>query len=201
MLEKYLPSVVTATESFPGSEIIVVDNGSTDGSSDAAAARWPAIVLLKNPGNYGFARAVNRGVAAAKGKYICLLNTDARLQPDTLLILKTYLDAHADAGMVTAQMFGVEVFVEHTGHQQASEELQVPLATMDEFVRHHNPGIARVDTHEKPRHQRVHPEEAVDGHQSDRQAQVQELEPHQEVEKGIEGPRRELRGGLPPLLR
>jgi GT2 family glycosyltransferase/tRNA A-37 threonylcarbamoyl transferase component Bud32 len=93
-------------ESIPADvETILIDNGSTDGSSDAAAARWPAIVLLKNPGNYGFARAVNRGVAAAKGKYICLLNTDARLQPDTLSILKTYLDAHADAGMVTAQLY------------------------------------------------------------------------------------------------
>lgn len=93
-------------ESIPaGTETILVDNGSSDGSSDAAAARWPSIVLLKNPGNYGFARAVNRGMAVAKGKYLCLLNTDARLSPDTLAILADYLDKHPDAGMVTAQLY------------------------------------------------------------------------------------------------
>lgn len=92
-------------ESIPaGVETIVVDNGSKDGSPDAIAAKFPSITLIRNAANLGFARAVNQGVAASRGKYVCLLNNDARLSPDTLSTLAAYMDAHPDVGMTAPQL-------------------------------------------------------------------------------------------------
>jgi GT2 family glycosyltransferase len=72
-------------ESLPaGVETIVVDNGSKDGSPDEIAAKVPSAVVIRNRANLGFARAANQGLAAAKGKVLCLLHHDARLLPGAL---------------------------------------------------------------------------------------------------------------------
>jgi GT2 family glycosyltransferase/tRNA A-37 threonylcarbamoyl transferase component Bud32 len=92
-------------ESIPrGVETIVVDNGSKDGSPDAIAEKFPSVILLRCAVNQGFARAVNQGVARSTGKYVCLLNNDARLSPDTLSTLAAYMDAHPDVGMTAPQL-------------------------------------------------------------------------------------------------
>jgi GT2 family glycosyltransferase/tRNA A-37 threonylcarbamoyl transferase component Bud32 len=92
-------------QSIPaGAETIVVDNGSKDGSPDAIAEKFPSITLLRNGSNLGFARAVNQGVARSRGRYVCLLNNDARLSPDTLSTLAAYMDAHPEAGMTAPQL-------------------------------------------------------------------------------------------------
>jgi hypothetical protein len=92
-------------ESIPsGVETIVVDNGSKDGSPDAIAGKFPAVTLLRYAVNLGFARAVNQGIARSRGRYVCLLNNDARLAPDTLSTLEAYMDAHPDVGMTAPQL-------------------------------------------------------------------------------------------------
>jgi GT2 family glycosyltransferase len=88
----------------PGAETIVVDNGSKDGSADAIAEKFPSAVLIRNSANLGFARAVNQGVARSRGRYVCLLNNDARLSADTLSTLAAYMDAHPDVGMTAPQL-------------------------------------------------------------------------------------------------
>src|SRR5262245_58594900 len=67
-------------ESIPaGVETVVIDNASKDGSADVVAARFPHVALIRNAANRGFAAAVNQGIAATRGRYVCLLNSDARL--------------------------------------------------------------------------------------------------------------------------
>jgi GT2 family glycosyltransferase/tRNA A-37 threonylcarbamoyl transferase component Bud32 len=88
----------------PGVETIVVDNGSKDGSADAIAEKFPSVRLLRYGVNLGFARAVNQGVARSTGRYICLLNNDARLSPDTLSALAAVLDARPDVGITAPQL-------------------------------------------------------------------------------------------------
>jgi len=83
-------------------EVIVVDNGSQDDSLRGLrekAGGDPRLRLLENPGNLGFARACNQGLALAGGENILFLNPDAVVEPDTLARMLRALEAHPEAGM------------------------------------------------------------------------------------------------------
>jgi len=65
------------------SEIIVIDNNSSDRSCDMMEERFPEITLIKNTENLGFSKANNLAVKVAKGEYICILNPDTAVSEDT----------------------------------------------------------------------------------------------------------------------
>jgi GT2 family glycosyltransferase len=98
-----LESVIACTE-YPGHEVIVVDNGSRDGTTawlyELAAAN-PRVRLVMNPGNVGFARACNQGLALARGDILVLLNDDTLVPPGWLPRLMRPLD-DPDIGLVGA---------------------------------------------------------------------------------------------------
>ena len=62
-------------------DVIVVDNGSTDGSVELVGAKYPQVRVLRNPGNTGFAHACNQGVDASTAEFVAFLNNDARVDP------------------------------------------------------------------------------------------------------------------------
>lgn len=64
------------------SEIVVVDNGSTDGSPELVERTYPGIRLIRNSANLGFAAANNIGIRNSTGKYVLLLNSDTELPPN-----------------------------------------------------------------------------------------------------------------------
>jgi GT2 family glycosyltransferase/glycosyltransferase involved in cell wall biosynthesis len=84
LLEKYLPSVIEAFASSPGSEVIVVDNGSTDGSAEYIRTAFPQVKLIALEKNLGFGGGSNAGFRAAKNRIVVLLNSDMRVTPDFL---------------------------------------------------------------------------------------------------------------------
>ncbi|HEY1015791.1 MAG TPA: glycosyltransferase family 2 protein, partial [Herpetosiphonaceae bacterium] len=80
-------------------EIILVDNGSRDGSARYVAERWPQVRLLALAHNRGFSGGVNAGLLAARGRYLALFNNDAAAtSPDFLERLAAPLEADPTLG-------------------------------------------------------------------------------------------------------
>ena len=88
-LEQLLPSLHEQT--LPH-EVIVVDNGSTDGTHDLLQERWPQVRVISFPDNRGFGKAVNAGVDAATSQTVVLLNNDTICTPTFLERLVAALD-------------------------------------------------------------------------------------------------------------
>lgn len=77
---------------YNNKEVILVDNGSTDGSVEYVRERFPWIEIVRNAENLGFAGGCNAGIRKAKGTYILLLNNDTEFEPDWLTILVAALE-------------------------------------------------------------------------------------------------------------
>jgi len=85
-------------------EVFVVDNGSSDGSVKAIRTAFPGVILVENKRNVGFARANNRVLGRAAGKYILLLNSDVILQEGTVTALVEFMEETPQAGIGGAQL-------------------------------------------------------------------------------------------------
>ena len=92
-------------------EIIVVDNGSTDGSQEAFKKLQKSIqslTLIENKGNLGFAKANNQGIEKARGEYILLLNSDTVVKKGSLGKLLVFAKKKKDAGVVGPKLLNID---------------------------------------------------------------------------------------------
>ena len=85
-------------------EIILVDNASVECDANLFTIKFPFINLIKSLDNTGFTGGNNLGVAAAKGEYLLLLNSDTALINNAPAICLNYMQQHKEAGMVTCQL-------------------------------------------------------------------------------------------------
>lgn len=98
--EQTLACLDSVFETAPaGTEVIVVDNGSSDGSGRAIRERYPTVVVDEAGENLGFAKGVNRGVSQTVADYVLLLNPDTIVLPGSLDRLMTFATRHPEFGV------------------------------------------------------------------------------------------------------
>ena len=85
-------------------DVIVVDNGSTDGSQQMLAEKYPQVKLIQNAGNVGLGKASNQGIEVTNGRHVLLLNNDTLVNGPALDVLVEYLDAHPEAGATAGKL-------------------------------------------------------------------------------------------------
>jgi GT2 family glycosyltransferase len=89
-------------------EVWLVDNASTDGSVGAAQKQFPAIHVIQNPRNLGFAAANNQALRQIRGRYALLLNTDATLTEDAAQELFGFMENSPEAAMGCGQLLNLD---------------------------------------------------------------------------------------------
>jgi len=99
ILRDCLKSVYEQTQDIEY-EIIVVDNGSTDGSTAMVKTGFPQVILIENKENRGFAAANNQGIRIAKGRYVLLLNSDTVILDNAISKTISFADAHLEVAVV-----------------------------------------------------------------------------------------------------
>jgi GT2 family glycosyltransferase len=100
LLDACLQSVADHVPARLTYELVVVDNGSEDGSLAHLRARWPRVRVIANEENVGFCRANNQAIRASESTHLLLLNTDARLTAGSVEAMLGYLDRDDRAAVV-----------------------------------------------------------------------------------------------------
>lgn len=89
-------------------ELIVVDNGSTDGTVEMLRRDYPDVRVVANQSNVGYCKAGNQGAEIARGRYFLFLNDDILIVDDALAQLVEFMDATPDAGMVGSRLLNLD---------------------------------------------------------------------------------------------
>ena len=116
LLRACLESLLKQTE--PEFEIIVVDNGSGDGSVEMVEREFRQVRLIQNRENRGFCAANNQGIAASNAEFVALLNNDAEAEPGWLAALRNSIETRPDCGMAASKIVVWEnpAVIDKAGH-------------------------------------------------------------------------------------
>jgi glycosyltransferase involved in cell wall biosynthesis len=136
--ERFIARTVDSVlaQRWPAVELIVVDDGSTDGTREILEgyARDGSLQLLEHPGraNRGQSAALNLGLSVARGDYISLLDSDDAFLPRKFEVLVPYLEAHPDVGLVYSNGYAVDADdrILYPMHSDDHEEPNDPAAVL-----------------------------------------------------------------------
>ena len=116
-----LECVDSLLQGNPGTEVVVVDNGSTDGSSALLRERHPEVTVIESPRNLGYVKGVNMGIRLALGKgatHVLLINNDAIAHPGMVNDLLGLFERKPTAGIAGPKIFyyGTDIMWFNGGH-------------------------------------------------------------------------------------
>ena len=94
-------------------EVIVLDDGSRDGSPEMVREEFPQVKLIVNETNLRYAKTNNAGLRAASGRYGLLLNSDVEVQPGSFDVLVDFMDSHPDAAAAGPKLVNPDGSVQH----------------------------------------------------------------------------------------
>lgn len=109
-------------------QVVVADNGSSDGSLEMVRSEFPTARLLVDRSNPGYGAAANAGIAHCDADYVLLLNSDTVLRAGALEALHTYMDAHPRAAVVGPRLVNPDGTLQRSIHQFPS-----PLVTLLDY--------------------------------------------------------------------
>lgn len=132
-------------QSYSDAEIILVDNGSTDGSVAHVREHFPKVRVIALPENRGFAGGNNVGIRGSSGEYVALLNNDAQPDLHWLEVLVRALEAHPEVGFCASKMLRADaprvidtagdVFYDYgVGGKRGTDQFDGPEFSQMEYV-------------------------------------------------------------------
>jgi GT2 family glycosyltransferase len=135
---RYLPKCLSSlkNQTFKKFDVIIVDNGSTDGSVDLIKEDYRWARLIEFSENTGFAKACNTGIKASRGEYAVILNNDTEVMPTWLEELYRVIEKDKKIGMVASKIYlnmetreidsvGMIIFLDGIGRQRGRGEIDI----------------------------------------------------------------------------
>jgi GT2 family glycosyltransferase len=115
-LQKFLPALKANTP-IEIADIVVVDNGSSDGTTEWLSIEHPELILMVLDHNYGYAGGYRLAIENIKTKYVVLLNSDVEVSPGWIGELVKFMDQHPNAGALAPKIrsFADRSFFEYAG--------------------------------------------------------------------------------------
>jgi GT2 family glycosyltransferase len=126
-----------------GVEVIVVDNGSTDGSAGAVRSIDPRVRVIALDSNRGFGFANNVAWRAASGQYLLLLNSDAWVNRDTVSAAVGLMERKARAGAVACQLRNLDGSIQRSCRRFPSAASEVTRALLPSSLLYRRPLLGR----------------------------------------------------------
>jgi hypothetical protein len=136
-------------------EVFVVDNASTDGTVEMLRLEFPAVHLISNAGNVGFAAANNQGLEQARGTTLLLLNPDTEMQAGSLYTLHKWLAMHPEVGAAGPRLLNRDGSLQRSAYHFPTPGILLLEQLSAAALVRHLPGINRrylgAWAHDEPR--------------------------------------------------